>query len=78
MSDVELGDGTIKRWSNYIQNVKKQYTLEKKNEELLETAGAVEYFADWLESLAMHDEDEKLQAAADKLSEAVDDIVSAM
>ena len=46
--------------------------------ELMETAGAVEYYADWLETLAMHDENEKLQAAADKLSEAVDDIVSAM
>ena len=78
VSVVELGDGKIKRWSNYIQNVKKQYPLEKKNEELMETAGAVEYYADWLETLAMHDENEKLQAAADKLSEAVDDIVSAM
>lgn len=78
VSIVELGDGKIKRWSSYIQNVKKSYPLEKKNEELMETAGAVEYYADWLETLALNSENEKLQSAADKLNEAVDDIVSAM
>ncbi len=78
VSIVELGDGKIKRWSNYIQNVKKTYPQEKKNEELMEAAGAVEYYADWLETLAMHEESKKLQAAADKLNEAVEDIVSAM
>ena len=44
----------------------------------MEAAGAVEYYADWLETLAMLEESEKLQAAADKLNEAVEDIVSAM
>ena len=78
VSIVELSDGKIKRWSNFIQNVKKSYPLERKNEELMETAGAVEYYADWLETMAMHEDNEKLQAAADKLSEAVEDIVSAM
>ena len=78
VSIVELGDGKIKRWSSYIQNVKKSYPLEKKNEELMETAGAVEYYADWLETLALNSENEKLQSAADKLNEAVGDIVSAM
>ena len=78
VSIIELGDGKIKRWSNYIQNVKKSYPLEKKNEELMETAGAVEFYADWLETLAMNAENEKLQSAADKLNEALGDIVSAM
>lgn len=78
VSIIELADGKIKRWSNYIQNVKKSYPLEKKNEELMETAGAVEYYADWLETLALNSENEKLQSAADKLNEAVGDIVSAM
>ena len=78
VSIIELGDGKIKRWSNYIQNVKKSYPLEKKNEELMETAGAVEYYADWLETLAMNAENEKLQSAADKLNDALGDIVSAM
>ena len=78
VSIIELGDGKVKRWSNYIQNVKKSYPLEKKNEELMETAGAVEYYADWLETLALNSENEKLQSAADKLNEAVGDIVSAM
>ncbi len=78
VSIVELSDGKIKRWSNFIQNVKKSYPLEHNNEELMDTAGAVEYYADWLETLAMHEESKKLQAAADKLNEAVEDIVSAM
>ena len=78
VSIIELGDGKIKRWSNYIQNVKKSHPLEKKNEELMETAGAVEYYADWLETLAMNAENEKLQSAADKLNDALGDIVSAM
>lgn len=78
VSIIELSDRKIKRWSNYIQNVKKSYPLEKKNEELMETVGAVEYYADWLETLALNSENEKLQSAADKLNEAVGDIVSAM
>ena len=78
VSIIDLSDGKIKRWSNYIQNVKKSYPLEKKNEELIETAGAVEYYADWLETLALNSENEKLQSAANKLNEAVGDIVSAM
>ena len=78
VSIIELSDRKIKRWSNYIQNVKKSYPLEKKNEELMETVGAVEYYADWLETLALSSENEKLQSAADKLNEAVGDIVSAM
>ena len=78
VSIIDLSDGKIKRWSNYIQNVKKSYPLEKKNEELMETVGAVEYYADWLETLALNSENEKLQSAADKLNEAVGDIVSAM
>ena len=78
VSIIELSDRKIKRWSNYIQSVKKSYPLEKKNEELMETVGAVEYYADWLETLALNSENEKLQSAADKLNEAVGDIVSAM
>ena len=78
VSIIELSDRKIKRWSNYIQNVKKSYPLEKKNEELMEKVGAVEYYADWLETLALSSENEKLQSAADKLNEAVGDIVSAM
>ena len=78
VSIIELSDRKIKRWSNYIQNVKKSYPLEKENEELMETVGAVEYYADWLETLALNSENEKLQSAADKLNEAVGDIVSAM
>ena len=78
VSIIELSDRKIKRWSNYIQNVKKSYPLEKKNEELKETVGAVEYYADWLETLALNSENEKLQSAADKLNEAVGDLVSAM
>ena len=78
VSIVELSDGKIKRWSNFIQNVKKSYPLENNNEELMETAGAVEYYADWLETMAMHNENEKLKAAAAKLSEAVEEIMSAM
>ena len=35
VSIVELSDGKIKRWSNYIQNVKKTYPLEDKYEELI-------------------------------------------
>ena len=78
VSIVELSDGKIKRWSNFIQNVKKSYPLENNNEELMETAGAVEYYADWLETMAMHNENEKLKTAAAKLSEAVEEIMSAM
>lgn len=78
VSIIELSNRKIKRWSNYIQSVKKSYPLEKKNEELMETVGAVEYYADWLETLALNSENEKLQSAADKLNEAVGDIVSAM
>ena len=78
VSIIELSDRKIKRWSNYIQNVKKSYPLEKKNEELMETVGAVEYYADWLETLALNSENEILHSAADKLNEAVGDIVSAM
>ena len=78
VSIVELSDGKIKRWSNFIQNVKKSYPLENNNEELIETAGAVEYYADWLETMALHDGNEKLQAAAAKLSEALEEIMSAM
>lgn len=78
VSLVELSDGKIKRWSNFIQNVKKSYPLENNNEELMETAGAVEYYADWLETMAMHNENEKLKTAAAKLSEAVEEIMSAM
>lgn len=52
--------------------------MENNNEELMETAGAVEYYADWLETMAMHNENEKLKAAAAKLSEAVEEIMSAM
>ena len=78
VSIVELSDGKIKRWSNFIQNVKKSYPLENNNEELMETAGAVEYYADWLETMALHDGNEKLQAAAAKLSEALEEIMSAM
>ena len=65
VSIIELSDRKIKRWSNYIQNVKKSYPLEKKNEELMEKVGAVEYYADWLETLALSSENEKLQSAAD-------------
>ena len=78
VSIIELSNRKIKRWSNYIQSVKKSYPLEKKNEELMETVGAVEYYADWLETLALNSENEKLQSAADKLNEAVGDIVSAL
>ena len=78
VSIIELSNRKIKRWSNYIQSVKKSYPLEKNNEELMETVGAVEYYADWLETLALNSENEKLQSAADKLNEAVGDIVSAM
>lgn len=35
VSIVELSDGKIKRWSNYIQNVKKTHPLEDKYEELI-------------------------------------------
>ena len=78
VSIIELSNRKIKRWSNYIQSVKKSYPLEKNNEELMETVGAVEYYADWLETLALNSENEKLQSAADRLNEAVGDIVSAM
>ena len=78
VSIIELSNRKIKRWSNYIQSVKKSYPLEKNNEELMETVGAVEYYADWLETLALNSENEKLQSAADRLNEAVVDIVSAM
>ena len=78
VSIIELSNRKIKHWSNYIQSVKKSYPLEKNNEELMETVGAVEYYADWLETLALNSENEKLQSAADKLNEAVGDIVSAM
>ena len=78
VSIIELSNRKIKHWSNYIQSVKKSYPLEKNNEELMETVGAVEYYADWLETLALNSENEKLQSAADRLNEAVVDIVSAM
>lgn len=75
VSIFEVRDGNFCRWSDYIQSVKKTYPLEgKKREELLEMAGAVEYYADWLETLAIHGDSDRMDDAVQKLNDAVQDL----
>ena len=75
VSIFEVRDGKLSRWSDYIQSVKKTYPLEgSKCEELLEMAGAVEYYADWLETLAIHGDSDRMDDAVQKLNDAVQDL----
>lgn len=75
VSIFEVRDGKFSRWSDYIQSVKKTYPLEgSKCEELLEMAGAVEYYADWLETLSLNKNSEIMDDAVQKLNSAVQDL----
>ncbi len=75
VSIFEVRDGKLSRWSDYIQSVKKTYPLEgSKCEELLEMAGAVEYYADWLETLSLDKNSETMNNAVQKLNSAVQDL----
>jgi len=68
-------DRKFSRWSDYIQAVKKTYPLEgKKRQKLLEMAGAVEYYADWLETLALPETSTRMDDAVQKLNSAVQDL----
>ncbi len=72
VSLYEIREGKIKRWRDFIQAVKKTYPLESRDLELLQTAGRVEICADWIDTLAMHDE--KFRGAAEKLQSALEDL----
>jgi len=74
VSLFETRDGRIQRWRDYVQAVNKTYPLESRDIDLLQTAGRVEICADWIETLAMHDE--KFRSAAEKLQGALDDLTA--
>ena len=47
-------------------------------DELTEMVTTIEYYADWLETLAMHSDDEKLKSAAEHLNTAMADLAEYM
>ena len=73
VSLYEISDGKIKRWRDFIQAVNKTYPLESHDVELLQTASRIEVCADWIDTLAMHDE--RFRSAAEKLQNALSDLV---
>ena len=73
VSLFEISDGKIKRWRDFIQAVNKTYPLDSHDVELLQTASRVEVCADWIDTLAMHDE--RFRSAAEKLQNALNDLI---
>ena len=73
VSLFEVSDGKIKRWRDFIQTVNKTYPLDNHDVELLQTASRVEVCADWIDTLAMHDE--RFRSPAEKLQSALSDLI---
>ena len=74
VSLFEISNGKISLWRDFIQAAKRTYPLEVKDIELLQAAGRLETCADWIDTLSRHDE--RFQGAAEKLQDALDELIS--